>query len=89
MLDTATRTGIVKVFCETVESLGYRAGVYANKTWMTKYLNMSELAPYTKWLAQYRAAGPTYDGEYSIWQYSSGGRVDGITGRVDLDIYLR
>ncbi len=89
MLDTATRTGIVKVFCETAESLGYRAGVYANKTWMTKYLNMSELAPYTKWLAQYRAAGPTYDGEYSIWQYSSGGRVDGITGRVDLDIYLR
>lgn len=85
-LDPATRTGIVKAFCETAESLGYRAGVYANKTWMNKKLDMSMLAPYTKWLAQYRAEGPTYDGDYSIWQYTSSGRVDGITGCVDLDI---
>ncbi len=88
-LDPVTRTGIVKAFCEECENLGYKAGVYANKTWMTNKLIMSELAPYTKWLAQYRASGPTYDGEYSIWQYTSSGTVDGITGRVDLDIYLQ
>ncbi|MBQ4481645.1 MAG: glycoside hydrolase family 25 protein [Lachnospiraceae bacterium] len=87
-LDPLTRTGIVRAFCEECENLGYSAGVYANKTWMTGKLIMSELSPYTKWLAQYRAAGPTYDGDYSIWQYTSSGTVDGITGRVDLDIYL-
>ena len=88
-LDPVTRTEIVRVFCESAENLGYRAGVYANKTWMTKKLDMSVLAPYTKWLAQYRASGPTYDGDYSIWQYTSSGTVDGITGRVDLDIFLK
>lgn len=88
-LDMASRTEIVRAFCESCEELGYRAGVYANKTWMTKKLDMSRLAPYTKWLAQYRAGGPTYDGEYSIWQYTSSGAVDGITGRVDLDVFLQ
>ncbi len=88
-LDMEARTEIVRTFCATCEELGYRAGVYANKTWMTKKLDMSRLAPYTKWLAQYRSGGPTYDGEYSIWQYTSSGAVDGITGRVDLDVYLK
>ena len=88
-LDIATRTAVVKAFCEAAEELGYDAGVYANKTWMTKYLNMEELAPYTKWLAQYNTAGPTYTGDYSIWQYTSSGTVDGIQGRVDLDILVK
>ena len=88
-LDTISRTEIVRTFCETAESLGYRAGVYANKTWMNKRLDMNALTPYTKWLAQYRAAGPTYDGDYSIWQYTSSGTVDGISGRVDLDILVK
>lgn len=88
-LDVASRTEIVRAFCETAESLGYKAGVYANKTWMTKKLDMQELAPYTKWLAQYRSAGPTYEGDYSIWQYTSGGQVDGINGRTDLDILIK
>ena len=88
-LDVATRTAVVKSFCETAQSLGYRAGVYANKTWMTGKLNMEELAPYEKWLAQYRTSGPTYKGDYSIWQYTSNGSVDGIQGRVDLDILVK
>lgn len=88
-LDPVTRTEIVRVFCESAENLGYRAGVYANKSWMTNKLDMSVLAPYTKWLAQYRAAGPTYAGEYNIWQYTSSGAVDGITGRVDMNIYIK
>ncbi len=88
-LDTVTRTEIVRVFCETAESLGYNAGVYANKTWMEKKLDMSVLGPYTKWLAQYRAGGPTYNGDYSIWQYTSSGSVDGIAGRVDLDVWIK
>ncbi len=88
-LDKATRTEIVRVFCESAESLGYRAGVYANKTWMNNKLDMSVLAPFTKWLAQYRAGGPTYDGDYSIWQYTSSGAVDGIVGRVDMNVMIK
>ena len=27
----------------------------------------------------------TYNGQYAIWQYSSGGQVDGVSGRVDVN----
>jgi GH25 family lysozyme M1 (1,4-beta-N-acetylmuramidase) len=36
------------------------------------------------WLAQYNKE-ITYTGNVDIWQYSDKGRVDGITGDVDLD----
>ncbi len=87
-LDKDNRTLIVKAFCEEAENLGYKAGIYANKSWMTNKLNMSEFEGFTKWLAQYRAEGPTYNGEYSIWQYTSSGAVDGINGRVDMNIII-
>lgn len=85
-LDRDSRTVIVKAFLDEARRLGYNAGVYANKTWMTNRLNMEAFEGYTKWLAQYRAEGPTYEGPYSIWQYTSGGAVDGITGRVDMNL---
>ncbi len=88
-LDINTRTAVVKAFCETAEELGFKAGVYANKNWMTKYINMEALKPYTKWLAQYNVSGPTYTGDYSIWQYTSNGSVDGISGRVDMNIMVK
>ena len=31
---------------------------------------------------------PDYQGRYSIWQYTSKGTVDGITGYVDMDLVM-
>lgn len=44
----------------------------------------SKLTDYAHWVAQY-ASKCSYKGEYGIWQYSSKGKVDGISGNVDLD----
>lgn len=44
----------------------------------------SKLTPYAHWVAQYDSKC-TYKGDYGIWQYSSKGSVDGISGNVDLD----
>ena len=84
-LDKATRTLVCKAFCETIESAGYHAGVYASKNWINQMLDYSQLTKYVTWLAEYKEA-PTYDGDYQFWQYTSNGWVDGITGRVDLNI---
>ena len=38
-----------------------------------------------RWIAEYEET-PEIDGNVKIWQYSKEGKVDGITGSVDLDI---
>ncbi len=81
-----TRTAVCKAFCQTIQNSGYKAGIYANKTWFTSYMNTPSLTGYKIWLAQY-AAAPTYTRtKYDMWQYSSKGRVSGISGDVDMNI---
>ena len=81
-----TRTAVCKAFCQTVQNSGYTAGIYANKTWFNEKINTSSLTNYKIWLAQY-ASEPTYTTtRYDMWQYSSKGRISGISTNVDLDI---
>ena len=84
-ISVETRTKVCKAFCETIQSAGYTAGIYANKNWLTEKLDASQLSAYKIWLAQY-AAAPTYKGTYDMWQYKSTGSVGGISGDVDMDL---
>lgn len=85
-IDAGTRTAVCKAFCSTIQNSGYAAGIYANKTWFTSYINTGSLTGYKIWLAQY-AAAPTYTAtRYDMWQYSSKGTVGGISGSVDMNI---
>ena len=80
------RTAVCKAFCATVQNSGYSAGVYANKTWFTEKINTASLTGYKIWLAQY-ASAPTYSAtRYDMWQYSSKGKVSGISGNVDMNV---
>ena len=80
-----TRTAAVNAFCRTVSNAGYKAGIYASKSWYEKKLNTGSLSSYKIWLAQY-ASKPTYGGRYDMWQYTSKGSVGGISGKVDMNI---
>ena len=81
-----TRTAVCKTFCQTVQNSGISAGVYANKTWFTEKINTGSLTSYKLWLAQY-ASAPTYTAtRYDLWQYSSKGKVSGISTHVDMNI---
>ena len=84
-LDTATRTSVCKAFCETVKAAGYTPGIYASKSWYEKKLDVASLGGYKIWLAQY-ASTPTYTGKYDMWQYTEKGKVNGVTGNVDMNI---
>ena len=81
-----TRTAVCKTFCQTVQNSGIAAGIYANKTWFTEKINTASLTNYKLWLAQY-ASAPTYTAtRYDLWQYSSKGKVSGISTNVDMNI---
>jgi len=84
-IDRNTRTQVIKAYCETIKNSGYTPGVYANKTWLNSYMNAGELNSYKIWLAQYNTA-PTYSGKFDMWQYSSKGKVSGISGNVDMNL---
>ena len=84
-LSKSARTAVVKAFCQTVRNGGYKAGVYASKSWYANQLNASELSGYCIWVAQYNSSC-TYSGKYDMWQYSSKGSVSGIKGNVDMNI---
>ena len=71
-----------QIVCEGLKTAGYTPGVYANLNWWNNYL--TGVTAYTRWVAQYNSHCD-YSGSYDIWQYSSGGSVPGISGRVDMN----
>ena len=84
-LDVETRTLVCEAFCRTIENAGYEAGVYGSRNWYNNRLEAGKLERYCIWLAEYRSA-PIYQGYYQIWQYTSKGSIDGISGNVDMNI---
>ena len=74
-----------RAFCTAVANAGFRPGVYANYYWWTHYLTSSEYDQWSRWIARYGASDPGYSGDYDFWQYSSTGRIAGISGDVDLN----
>jgi len=79
------RTGYVKLFCDTVKNYGYKPVIYASKKMLITGLNIEDLKDYDIWIADYDV--PTdYPYEFTMWQYANKGRVNGITGDVDLDL---
>ncbi len=79
---------ITYTFCSIMKSRGYNVGIYANLNWLNGKLNDSRLDQFPKWVAQW-SNKCDYNKPYVMWQYTSSGTVDGITGRVDMDYYYR
>ncbi|MEE5994522.1 MAG: glycoside hydrolase family 25 protein [Oscillospiraceae bacterium] len=72
-------------FCDCMERNGYFVGIYSSDiSGFQENLEIDRLADYSKWVARY-GSQPKYVKEYGIWQKSETGRVDGISGNVDLN----
>lgn len=84
-LSVESRTAVCEAFCTTVENAGFEAGVYASRNWYNKNLETASLENFVIWLAEYRSV-PIYQGYYQMWQYTSKGSVNGISGNVDMNI---
>ncbi|MBQ9872338.1 MAG: hypothetical protein IJM27_10480 [Eubacterium sp.] len=91
-IDPQTRTDIIKAWCEAVTDAGYNAAYYAGMAWCVDgYVDVTQLTEYMHWCAQYwiRNQCDDYGVPYQIWQYSDSGSVDGINGKVDMNIWYR
>ena len=62
--------------------------IYGNlKTFMIM-LDMEQIEQYEKWFAYYNPE-VYFPYEFSVWQYTSEGMVNGIKGDVDLNICMK
>lgn len=76
----ADLNAIGKAFCDKISAAGYRCGIYASTSWFANKL--TKLDDYDKWVAQYYSVCE-YKGSITMWQYTSTGKVSGISGNVD------
>ena len=89
-LGKTSLTNICVAFNIVIEKAGLWAGVYANLDWFNNYLNKDELKRrYTCWIAHYTNGNEKYKGEYDIWQNSSSGKINGISGNADTNYMYR
>ena len=73
---------------------GYKAGIYASKYYLMYKIYPNKLpSDCSIWVASYGRNDGTipkdvykYYGNWNIWQYTSTGRIQGITGDVDYDV---
>ena len=80
----ALAKNVVKSFCDRIEAKGYYAMFYTNRNFLDTYLGAELPKRYAYWYARYT---DQFDGtDCGIWQYTSTGRIPGITGNVDLDL---
>ncbi|MCL6570248.1 MAG: peptidoglycan-binding protein [Bacillus sp. (in: Bacteria)] len=78
----AVLTDAAIAFLEVVENAGYFALLYSGKNFLETQLEENRLKPYALWVARY---GPQLGRSADIWQYTSKGSVNGISGNVDLN----
>lgn len=76
-------TEIAMTFCATIQANGYKAGVYANKSFFNSVLDYDKIKKsYSIWFAQWGASSPSRSCD--IWQ-NSVGTLPGSNGRIDKD----
>lgn len=79
------RTNLILLFCQTVEAAGYKPIIYHNLEMGALMMDIETLEEYDKWFAYYNE-DMYYPYDYTIWQYSDKGRVNGINTEVDMNI---
>ncbi|MGI6834707.1 GH25 family lysozyme [Bacillus paralicheniformis] len=79
-------TDAAVAFLLEVEKAGYFAMFYSYKDFLENSLDESKLKPFALWAARYNSI---LGRDADIWQYSSTGKVSGISGNVDMNICYR
>lgn len=86
-VDARTLTDCAIAFCEEIEGAGYDSMIYFNPEQSRYAMNLEELVDYGFWLAMY-SEYMTYEYKIDMWQYTKEGKVPGITGNVDINLYF-
>ncbi len=85
-LSKAQVTKNMKAYSDIIQDAGYTPMYYGSPSFLNSSFDVPSLSEYDCWLANYTTK-TTYTGDYTYWQYSSSGQVDGIAGNTDCNFY--
>ena len=86
-------TAVIAAERKVLEAAGYQVGIYCNQDWYNNVLDVDKLdLPF--WIARYgtnngkQQTKPAVKSKHTLWgwQYSSAGKVSGISGNVDVNV---
>ena len=86
-MDARTLTDIQLYYCQRITQKGYEPMIYFNWHQSEHLYYLSELEEYPFWLALYQDR-MTFPWKVEMWQYTCTGRVPGIQGDVDINVYM-
>ena len=78
-------TACARAFCDRVRELGDTPVIYSESYELYNRYNLQSLSDIDIWYCEY-AETPNFNYEFSMWQYSKTGTINGIDGPVDLNI---
>ena len=85
-----SNTGMINAFCKQIKRNGYYPGVYTSTSVYYNYIESDSLVnSWDFWIASYddhTYNSDAYHKDFSMWQYSNAGVVNGIEAEVDLDV---
>lgn len=61
--------------------------IYTYNKFKTQYLSDHRFDDYPYWIAHYYVPQMEYKGRWKVWQHTDAGRLPGISGYVDLNVY--
>lgn len=77
---------IANSFMDEIEKSNYKSILYGSKTYLEAVWENKN--NYPVWLANY-VEQTEYQGDYTIWQFCQTGIIDGISGKVDINVMYR
>ena len=78
----------VKTWLDRVEAhYGVKPILYTSYKFKKRYLSDSIFNAYPYWIAHYYVDKVQYKGKWKFWQHTDAGKLPGIKGYVDFDIY--
>lgn len=86
---------IINAYAEIIKSAGLEFGVYTGQSFYNSYIKPYGGIDYPLWIARYGTNDGTKQEKYRpqisgmiAWQYTSKGSVNGISGNVDMNVWL-
>lgn len=86
---------IINAYSEVIKSAGLEFGVYTGQSFYNSYIKPYGDVEYPLWIARYGKNNGKMDEKYRpqidgivAWQYTSKGSVNGISGNVDMNVWL-
>ena len=86
-VDAQTLTDMTLYFCKNMEEKGFSPMVYFNWHQADTMMYLKDLEEYPFWLAYYDDR-MVYPYKVEMWQWTSSGKVPGINGDVDINVYF-